>query len=295
MKLSLLCPVFNEERYLDEMLRSVQGQTWTDWEVLLVDDGSTDQTTDIMARWSGQDDRIRIVSSGRKVGKVAAFNLAYEASVGDLICHVGGDDVLPTNSLSVRAAALPDATVSGVLFGKLQIIDSESVPAGHPIPRGEHGSRSSPGATYTRELCRSIFPIPAALPSEDIWLGNAAAGAADHVVHEQQPVIHYRMHPGNSNPRAKPFAEMDRSIAVRQEALRLLAEAEHVPLSESFRQSLWDRVALEQLRRDGRVLAILGARRHRAADRLAHASMASPMLWRARQRLGARASGWRGR
>jgi len=291
---SVIAPLYNEEKYLNEMLLSLSEQTYPAWEAILVDDGSTDMTSQIIEEWATHDSRFRIVSDGMKLGKVRAFNLAYENARGEIICHVGGDDRLPMTSLARRVASLKDARESAVLLGKLQIIDAVGHALGPAIPRGRKGSQSGPGASYTRRLCETIFPIPQELPSEDIWLGNAAVSCAEHVIHIMDIVVEYRVHDGNSNPRQKQFAEMSKSIHDRSEALRLLCEGP-LPLKVSSRRKLAARWEAERLRYAGRTLGVLTTRGVGFIDRVALASMSKAPLWRLRQRLGVVATGWRGR
>ena len=291
---SIITPVFNEQRYLDEMIQSVRAQTFTDWELVLVDDGSDDDTVDIIRAWQSRDSRVRLESWGTKLGKVAAFNLAFEAARGTHVSHVGGDDVLPPTSLRDRVDALPDPDELAVALGKLQVIDSDGAELGSPIPRGGKGSQSSPGATYTRALADLIFPVPESLPSEDIWLGNAAVECASRVVHLDSILTYYRVHQSNSNPRAKPFSEMTESIHTRLEALQRLSVAD-LPLTDQSRLKFQRRWQLEQFRYEGKLNKVLTYPHASVVDRVATSSMTRPWLWELRKRMGVRASGWRGK
>lgn len=294
IKVSVIAPVYNEQLYLSQMLESLVQQDHRDWEILLVDDGSTDDTARIIEEWSARDPRIKTVSLGEKLGKVAAFNRAFEAATGDLICHVGGDDTLPRNSLSERVRALNGAPELSVALGKLQVVDAENQPVGSPIPRGANGSQSSPGATYSRKLADLIFPVPTVLPSEDIWLGNAAVACSKKVIHMRSAVINYRIHPNNSNPRHKPFKAMSRAMSERLEAYHLLLNSS-LPIGVESRRKFQMFATAEQLRYEGATLRIVSLRGLPLVDRVAIASMSNPVLWTVRQHLGVLATGWRGK
>src|SRR6187200_2452417 len=101
MKVSILSPVFNESLYIDEMIRTVVAQSHSDWELLFVDDGSTDETADLIHTWTLTDPRIKLVSRDQKLGKVAAFNRAFDESSGSLLVLLAGDDRLPPDSLAI--------------------------------------------------------------------------------------------------------------------------------------------------------------------------------------------------
>lgn len=292
--ISIIAPVFNEEDYISEMIKSILAQNHPDWELLFVDDGSTDKTADIIEHWAQKDQRIHLVSLRKKLGKVAAFNTAFAAAQGDLICHVGGDDTLPTSSLSDRAQAFRGAPALSVTLGKLQPVDHRGQKTSPPIPRGPKGSQSSPGATYSRALADLIFPIPAELPSEDIWLGNAAVACSAEIIHLQTSIINYRIHKNNSNPRHKSFEAMSEAISARLRAYDLLLLSS-LPLTPEFKYQFALNVTTEQLRYRGNTIKLLTLKTLPLVERLALASMSNPLLWKARQRLGLRVTGWRGK
>lgn len=292
--ISVIAPVFNEERHLPQMLQSLIDQTYPDWELLILDDGSQDATPEIIEEWASTDKRIKPISLRTKFGKVAAFNATFKSSSGRYICHVGGDDVLPDNSLEVRVRALNEAPLMSVLLGKLRIVNDSGQTISHLVPRGRNGSQSSPGATYSRELADIIFPVPYQLPSEDIWLGNAAVGCAESILHTPHAVVNYRFHSGNSNPRYQKFDAVTESIHDRSLAIHLLAIST-LPLRPEYRDSLRRRYEVENLRYSGDLRKIAIHPQTPLVEKLATASMAHPMLWKARQSLGTVATGWRGR
>ena len=75
---SILMPVFNEEKYISKAIDSVLSQTYINFELIIIDDGSTDKTSKVIKRYS--DKRISFYQPG-KIGKVAAFNLAFSRSI----------------------------------------------------------------------------------------------------------------------------------------------------------------------------------------------------------------------
>lgn len=292
---SILSPVRDEQRHLPSMLDNVLASTWTRFEVVLVNDGSTDHTAEILADYAGRDHRVKVVGSGAAIGKVAAFNAAYAASTGQIICHVGGDDTIPTDALAHRVRALsPHLGQRAVAFFKLELFDQ--LPGDRPVvvPRGRHGSMSGPSITMTRQLAEAVMPIPSHLVSEDIWMGNAADALAQVRVDSDAVVVHYRRHAGNSNPRSKSFTGMSDAIHARMQALDALLETDRFDLPPVHRERLEAEVAAEGLRRDGRTVALLRSDLP-PIDRVAVASMSNPLLWRVRSTLLTPLTGWRGR
>ncbi|GAB47065.1 glycosyltransferase family 2 protein [Mobilicoccus pelagius] len=292
---SILSPVRDEHAHLRSMLDSVLAQDHAHFELLLVDDGSTDDTADIVAEYAARDSRVRLVASGTAMGKVAAFDTAYAASSGEVVCHVGGDDTVPANALTSRVEALrPYLDRPAVAFFKLELF--EETPGNSPtvVPRGRRGSMSGPSITMTRPLAERVMPIPGHLVSEDIWMGNAADALAEVRVDSGDVVVHYRRHAGNSNPRNKPFTAMDEALHARFAALDALLATDRFDLPDDVRRRLAAEVEAERLRHEGRTGAVLTSDLP-LVDRLAVASMSHPVLWRARARFLTPLTGWRGR
>lgn len=89
---SVLMPVRNEARYLPAALGSILRQTYADWELVVVDDGSTDATAEILAAFAAQDSRMRVLSPAQQ-GLVAALNHGLAACRGALVARMDGDDI----------------------------------------------------------------------------------------------------------------------------------------------------------------------------------------------------------
>ncbi|WP_432797354.1 glycosyltransferase family 2 protein [Poriferisphaera sp. WC338] len=89
--LSVLMPVYNVQRYLAEAVESILNQTFTDFELICVDDGSTDDSLEILQGYAACDPRIRIISRPN-TGIVGALNDALAAATAPLIARMDGDD-----------------------------------------------------------------------------------------------------------------------------------------------------------------------------------------------------------
>jgi len=89
---TVLMPVFNAERYLAAALESVLGQTFADFQFLIIDDGSTDGTLPVLRRYARHDSRIRLVSRENR-GLVATLNEGLNLSRSELVARMDADDV----------------------------------------------------------------------------------------------------------------------------------------------------------------------------------------------------------
>jgi len=90
-KVSVITPAYKAARYIGQAIESVQAQTLTDWEMIIVDDASPDETAEVVQRYL-DDPRIRLIRSERNRGECGARNLALEAAQGEWIAVLDADD-----------------------------------------------------------------------------------------------------------------------------------------------------------------------------------------------------------
>lgn len=293
---SILSPVYNEAEHIEEMIASVLGQSYSAIELILVDDGSTDNTVAIAKRSEANDPRVRVVDEG-KLGKVAAFNRAFLESTGDVILLMGGDDVMPPNSIAARVQAVLSqrsmAAPKIAVFARLVTFSLNPKFDGQTIPRKKsRGGRSGGTIAMSRELAEVAFPIPSTLVAEDLWIGGVADSVADSCVVIPDIVLRYRIHPGNSNPRGQNFTKMTESIHERMKAYQLLADQRNFELPEIKREQFAILADLEDRRYIGDLRGVLASRDASVGARLRAASMLSPWLFGVRTRLFKLFSGW---
>ncbi len=109
MKVSVVIPVHNGEKYLAQAIESVLAQTFRDFELLIVDDGSTDGSRAIMDRCARRDARIRILSQANR-GVSAAGNLGFEEARGEWVARLDADDVFLPDKLERQIAFIRQAS-----------------------------------------------------------------------------------------------------------------------------------------------------------------------------------------
>lgn len=97
-KISVIVPVYNVEKYLCQCIDSILAQTFTDFELLIVDDGSTDRSGEICDEYAGKDARIKVFHTTNK-GVSAARNLGIKKSSADWLCFVDSDDWVESDYL----------------------------------------------------------------------------------------------------------------------------------------------------------------------------------------------------
>lgn len=116
MLLSIIIPVYNAEEYIGKNIESVQKQAFSDMELILVNDGSTDSSPEICSSYALNDSRIRIFSQRNK-GVSAARNLGLDKASGDYIMFIDADDYLEDRLLEHIVPALDSDTI--LIFNKV--------------------------------------------------------------------------------------------------------------------------------------------------------------------------------
>lgn len=114
--ISVIVPVYNVERYLPACIESVLGQTYADWELLLVDDGSTDRSGRICDEYAEQNRRIRVFHK-KNGGVSSARNLALDQMRGDFCIMLDSDDLIHPLLLEDTLKIIEDTQTDAVIYG----------------------------------------------------------------------------------------------------------------------------------------------------------------------------------
>lgn len=100
-EISVIVPVYNTEPYLRECIESILRQSYTDFEVLLVDDGSTDDSGAICDEYAKKDNRIKVIHT-KNMGVSSARNIGLDNAIGNWIIFADADDELYKDALNLR-------------------------------------------------------------------------------------------------------------------------------------------------------------------------------------------------
>ena len=132
---SVIMAAYNCEAYVGEAVASVLAQTYQNWELIVVDDASTDRTAEIVQEFAEKDARIRLLRNERNVGPYPLRNRAIAAARGEFVAILDSDDVARPERLALSVAALRDRPELGLVGGTSWQIDDEGTIAGHPHPK----------------------------------------------------------------------------------------------------------------------------------------------------------------
>lgn len=193
---SVLIPTFNAQTYLAETLESVARQDWPAIEVIVCDDGSTDDSLAVAQRAGGG---IR-VEAGPHRGLAATRNRAIALATGTLVLHLDADDLLLPGAISTLAARMtPECDL---VVGRLQAFISPDLPpeqaARFTLPPGPQGGHL-PGTTLARKAVfetHGLLDESYAIGADLAWFVNAqGSGAAIRRIDDV--VVHRRIHGNN--------------------------------------------------------------------------------------------------
>lgn len=122
--ISVILPIYNVEKYLPKCIDSILAQTYTDYEIILVDDGSTDKCGEICDRYAQTDTRIRVIH--KKNGGVSdARNVGIDAAKGKYICWVDPDDYIHPQYLETLYAIMQKSNADVVVCDYITYYDGE--------------------------------------------------------------------------------------------------------------------------------------------------------------------------
>ena len=162
---SIITPTYNHEKYIGDCIKSVQNQTYTNWEIIIVNDGSTDNTLSIANALAFEDKRIHVLTQ-QNVGifrLAETYNLALKHALGQYIAVLEGDDVWESNKLELQIKSLesnPKAVLSwGKAFGS-SIDLAENYGLYPDLKYNENIFRNTPVKSALSELMFSNY-IPA--------------------------------------------------------------------------------------------------------------------------------------
>ncbi len=255
-RVTLAIAAYNGERFLAEAIESCLAQDYADFELLIVDDASTDSTPAVIARYAS-DPRVRVVTHAENRGIAAAYNSIVEHARGELIARLGHDDVALPDRLSRQVAIFDAHPDTAVVHGDAVTIDASGRAVGE-WRSGEfdqaalvqtlvrrHNYLVDPTTMIHRRVYEQVGGYDAAYPmcnDFDLWLRAAPRFRFRHC--DGGPLIRYRRHGANfsdESARAREIDEVTRALeaaieredwavlapeaATREGALVLLADA----------------------------------------------------------------------
>ena len=115
MKFSIIVPIYNVEKYLNKCIESIINQTYTNFELILIDDGASDNCPQICDEWAKKDERIKVIHK-KNEGVSVARNYGIDLACGDYLLFVDADDFINQDLLRVCKEKFDEKKVDSVIF-----------------------------------------------------------------------------------------------------------------------------------------------------------------------------------
>lgn len=200
---SVLLPVHNGGVFLQEAVTSILEQTWNDFEIVAVENGSTDGSLDILQQFAEVDGRVRVIEAG-PVGLVAALNLGVGAATGRYLARMDADDVAEPQRLETQVAYLRGNPSVGVVGTAHDYIDAVGTTVGFRRFVTSPGAVAAslyfgnplahPTVMIDRDRTGTI-EFPTEFPdAEDLALWRTLSLAGVGLGNVADVLLHYRVH-----------------------------------------------------------------------------------------------------
>ena len=157
--ISILIPFKNTSTYLNECLQSIINQTYTNWELLIVDDNSTDESYAIVKAFTKKDSRIKLFKSDGK-GIIEALRLAFKMSNGSLVTRMDSDDIMTPNKLEVLSKNLMSSGKGHVAIGLIKYFSKAGIGDGYAKYEVWLNSLTKEGSNYNEIYKECVIPSP---------------------------------------------------------------------------------------------------------------------------------------
>lgn len=217
-RVSVIMAAYNEERFLAEAVESVLAQTFTDFELIITDDGSTDATPQLAQSFAERDPvRVRVIRGEHNQGKPFALNRALAVRRGELIAWLDGDDAMLPDKLARQVAALDANPQAAGCTHDAEMFQSEDgrvigrfsdVANGGPLRGGgielwfDPTYKMLPSATMIRSALCPAGGFDERLTFTNDWLFDIEVFRHGPCVALDEVLVRYRRHSDNFTTRA---------------------------------------------------------------------------------------------
>lgn len=231
---SVIMPSFNTERFIAEAIDSVVAQTVADWELIVVDDASTDATAAIAAGYQQRDSRIRLIAQQRNQGPASARNRGLDAARGELIAFIDSDDIWYPEKTAKQLAVMErrQADISCTAYERVRghhhphcavVPVPDKIEYHSLLPRCIIGCST---ALVRRATCGAVrMPLIKRRQDHGYWLELLRDGSRT-AVGINETLVSYRLHRGSLSAN---------KLVAAAYTWKLLRNVERLPVGKSLR------------------------------------------------------------
>ena len=243
--LSVLMSAYNSEAYVREAVQSILSQRFRDFELIVVDDGSTDATGDVLQELADADCRIRLVRRANK-GLTVSLNEALAMARGRYVARMDADDVamkLRFEKQLVYLEANPECVLLGtgvILIDPLGVpaieggIETEHEAIDRELLKGRGGALYHPTVIMRRDALERLGGYREEFNNSedlDLFLRLAEIGRVHNL---REPLLHYRRHPESVN-----HTRFDNQAKIKTEIVRQAYQRRGLPMPADWKFNQW--------------------------------------------------------
>jgi glycosyltransferase involved in cell wall biosynthesis len=277
---SIVMPTFNQDRYLAQAIESVLAQTYANVELIVLDDGSTDETSSILERYEGR----LTFQRHANMGQAATLNKGWAMSQGTVLGYLSSDDALEPTAVAASVSALLDEPVAVATYCDFMLMDDAGRPV-RAVRTEPFDARRlvedliclpGPGALFLRSAylaCGGWNARYRQVPDFDFWLRLHRLGP---FVRVPNVLARYRIHEQSASLRLVPAERSDEIIDVVAAYWRAIGPGDADARRASAAMSM-----------------LLAARSHFSAGRVGAALSRVFRAWAVDPRRAAQALSWR--
>lgn len=207
---SVVLPAHNAAAFIHQTIQSIVDQSYTNWELIIVDDYSTDNTWSIAVDFAKKDKRVKLYKNPGKTGVASAANCAHRCAKGTYIARIDADDVALPDRLEKQVAFLlenPDVVVVG---GQCTVIDADNIVIGKKtFPTDDASIRAMSLWAYPVQQPTLMFNCNN-IPDDFNWYPEDVRSAEEHellfrlmqygkIANLPDTLIRYRVHDANTS------------------------------------------------------------------------------------------------
>lgn len=228
--ISVILPVYNADQYLSQAIESIINQTYINWELIIVDDHSTDGSNKIALTYSKKDKRIHVINAKRHKGVGAISNLGITRAKGKYIARMDADDISLPDRFAKQVAYLENHPEVIILGGQCQLIDTKNKVTGYKLFPTDP-EKLDEMMFYYYPIQQPTFMVRnSALPKDFVWYEEKVESAEEHellfklrqygkVANLPDTTLKYRMHEKNIS-KQHPKRDFFHIFSVRMNAIK---------------------------------------------------------------------------
>ena len=188
---TIAIPIYNAERYLRNAIQSCINQTYKNWELLLMCDGSTDQSTVIAKEFADRDSRIKLIDDGQNRGLIARLNQSVDMCRTKYYARMDADDIMCINRLEEQVTFMEEHTEVDVCGSSIMTIDNNNVIIGSGFNNGKVYSFIHPTVMGRTRWFKANHYADWALRAEDFELWTRTSSRSNFYA-IAKPLLFYR-------------------------------------------------------------------------------------------------------